>query len=149
MNNFHGEYVSEVNHELLLFSARGPWNDETMRKGVQTMSSQIGSFDKDSRWGQLSCLYGESLMPPSTFDIFVKQTTIRRQRGLAYLAVVILDSDISMTIRQQVTMCYEIAGVPFGFYDSIDSAMKGLADQQFQFDASEVMLFFKQNDFSL
>lgn len=149
MNNPHGEYVSEVNHELLLFSARGPWNDETMRKGVQTMSSHIASFDRIRRWGQLSCLYGESLMPPSTFEIFVKQTTIRRQRGLAYLAVVILDSDISLTIRQQVTMCYEMAGVPFGFYDSIDSAMKVLANEQFQFDPSEVALFFKQNDFSL
>ena len=74
MNNPHGEFECSVSGQLLLFSARGPWNDETMRNGVVKMSSDISKFEKGTKWAQVSCLYGESLMPPSTFDIFVKQT---------------------------------------------------------------------------
>ena len=67
MNNPHGEFECSVSGQLLLFSARGPWNDETMRNGVVKMSSDISKFEKGTKWAQVSCLYGESLMPPSTF----------------------------------------------------------------------------------
>ena len=94
MLNPHGEFESALNQQLLQFSGRGPWNDVTMRNGTVKMGRHIASITDGKPWAQLSCLYGESLMPPSTFDIFVKQTHKRKEKGLSFLAIVVLDTDI-------------------------------------------------------
>ncbi|BFT29325.1 hypothetical protein D210916BOD24_05010 [Alteromonas sp. D210916BOD_24] len=148
MQSPHGEFKSGVNEQLLQFSARGPWNDVTMKTGVRKMAEHISTFSVDKPWAQLSCLYGESLMPPSTFDIFVKQTRVRKQRGLAFLAIVILDTDIKLTIRHQMSQCYEAAEVPFAFYDSVEAALDALSDKDITFDREEAITFFKRYDFS-
>ena len=100
MLNPHGEFESALNQQLLQFSGRGPWNDVTMKNGTVKMGRHIASITDGKPWAQLSCLYGESLMPPSTFDIFVKQTHKRKEKGLSFLAVVVLDTDIERTTKQ-------------------------------------------------
>lgn len=148
MNNPHGEFECSVSGQLLLFSARGPWNDETMRNGVVKMSSDISQFEKGTKWAQVSCLYGESLMPPSTFDIFVKQTKVRKARGLSFLAVVILDTDIMLTTKHQISQGYEVAGIPYCFFNSIEDALASLERQGYCFDKSEAVRFLNRFDFS-
>ena len=153
MHNHHGEYKSPVSKQLVLFSARGPWNDETMRHGVIKLSQHIETVSNNTdnpskQWAQLSVLYGESLMPPSTFDIFIKQTRIRKTRGLAKLAVVIKDSDVAMTIRQQLRFCYDAAEIEYAFFDDIDTALNAINQAGLRFDEREVRQFLSQNDFS-
>ncbi|GFD78061.1 hypothetical protein KUL118_09230 [Tenacibaculum sp. KUL118] len=148
MNNPHGEFECDVTGQLLMFSARGPWNDETMRNGVVKMSSDISTFKQGSKWAQLSCLYGESLMPPSTFDIFVKQTRVRKTRGLSFLAVVILDTDVMLTTKHQISQCYDTAEVPFGFYDCVDDALTELKRKGYDFNRDNAVHFFTRFDFT-
>ncbi|WP_421133687.1 hypothetical protein [Alteromonas sp. A079] len=148
MHNLHGEFETETIGKLLLFSGRGPWNDETMRNGVVKMSKLISNFDINLPWAQLSCLYGESLMPPSTFEIFIKQTIIRKQRGLSFLAIVIKDTDIARTIRSQLSYCYDAAGVEHVFVDTVEEAIASLSQNGFAFDSANVTHFFKQHDFT-
>ncbi|MDB2330294.1 hypothetical protein N9V74_01130 [Alteromonas sp.] len=148
MHNLHGEFETETMGQLLLFSARGPWNDETMRNGVVKMSRLISNLGTQSSWAQLSCLYGESLMPPSTFEIFIKQTIIRKQRGLSFLAIVITDTDIGLTIRSQLSYCYDAAGVEHAFVDTVEEAIECLSLKGYDFDSTDVAQFFKTHDFT-
>lgn len=148
MNRPHEEFESSTNGHVLFFSARGPWNEETLRNGVMKLSEDISRFPHDTRWAQISCLYGESLMPPSAFNIFVKHTRIRKARGLSFLAVVILDTDIMLTTKQQVSDCYEAADVPFQFYESVDLALDALREKGYSFDKAEAQRFFERFDFS-
>ena len=148
MKNPHGEFESSVNGQLLMFSARGPWNDETMRNGVVKMSSDILKLEHGSQWAQLSCLYGESLMPLSTFDIFVKQTRVRKTRGLSFLAVVILDTDIMLTTKHQISKCYDAADVSYSFYDSVEDALQALTKMGYDFGNEDAERFFTKFDFT-
>ena len=148
MNNPHGEFECSITGQVLLLSARGPWNDETMRNGVIKMSADISRLSDNTSWAQLSCLYGESLMPPSTFNIFVKQTRIRKARGLTFLAVVILDTDIMLTTQRQISQCYELAGVPYCFYSSVKEALDAISLRAFKVERKEAERFFNRFDFS-
>lgn len=144
----HGEYKSGRTGQLILFAARGPWNDNTMKRGSREMSEHIAALDHPNPWAQISCLYGESLMPPSTFDTFVKHTNIRKQIGLEFLAVVILSTDIRMTIEQHLAQAYGEAGLAHAFYDSVEEAMEEIQSRRFEFDRPEATQFFAENVFT-
>lgn len=148
MLNPHGEFKSALNQQLLQFAARGPWNDVTMRNGTIKMGQHISSLPSGEPWAQMSCLYGESLMPPCAFDIFVKQTHLRKKRGLSFLAVVILDTDIALTTKQQIQHCYELAGVDFTFFNCVSDALNSLEKKSFTFNRKAAEHFFERYDFS-
>ena len=143
----HGDYVVSRSLQTILFSGRGPWNDETMIRGSREMGQSIKQLDLSKPWGSLSCLYGESLMPPSTFKAFAKHTMIRKSMGLKGLAVVIQDSQIANTIKSQLIQAYEPAEVEFAFLSDIDSAMNWLLDLDVILDKQQVDQFFLQQSF--
>ncbi|WP_124916929.1 hypothetical protein [Alteromonas flava] len=143
----HGEFVTRRSGQLLLFSGRGPWNDQTMRIGSRDMAGYIQQFDHKKPWAQISALYGESLMPPSTFDSFVKHTVIRKQIGLEALSVVIFDSDVALTIEAQLRQAYEVAELEPRFFTDIESAIDSLDPARYQHDLGYVQGFFRQHQF--
>jgi hypothetical protein len=148
MLNPHGDFKSALNQQLLQFSARGPWNDVTMKNGTVEVGQLIASIAEGQPWAQLSCLFGESLMPPSTFDIFVKQTQRRKEKGLSFLAVVILDTDIERTTKRQIKQCYELAGVNFAFFNSVHDALNNMQQRSIAFDRQEAEHFFERFNFT-
>lgn len=143
----HGDYVVGRSQQTIMFSGRGPWNDETLMRGTKEMGASIEQLDFSKPWGCLSCLYGESLMPPSTFKAFAKQTIIRKSLGLKGLAVVILNSDIAHTIESQLTQAYQPAGVDFEFLKDVDSAIDWLCSRGIELDKVQAEHFFKSNAF--
>lgn len=144
----HGIYEVASFGQTVTFSARGPWNDETLRRGSKEMGEVINSLDHSRPWCQISCLYGESLMQPSVFEYFIKQTKVRRQLGLSVLAIVIKDSDIETTIRQQLSNAYALTNVEFEFLSDITSAIQKLEAAGFIIDKTNVLRFFNLNDYS-
>ncbi|WP_414828491.1 hypothetical protein [Alteromonas sp. H39] len=143
----HGRYEVASFKQVLTFSARGPWNDETLRRGSREMGEVINNLDLSKPWCQVSCLYGESLMQPSVYDYFVKQTAIRQKLGLSILAIVIVDSDISATIKRQLTTAYGSANIDHEFYNDIGSALAMLENAGFEVDFPNIKQFFAQNAF--
>lgn len=143
----HGRFEVASFKQVLTFSARGPWNDETLRRGSREMGEIINNLDLSKPWCQVSCLFGESLMQPSVFDYFVKQTAIRKKLGLSVLAIVILDSDISTTIKRQLTNAYGSANIDHEFFSDIDSALNLLNNAGFEVDFSSIKHFFTHNEF--
>ena len=143
----HGDYVVSRSQQTIIFSARGPWNDETMIRGAKEMGQNIGQLDLSKPWGCLSCLYGESLMPPSTFKAFAKHTKIRKSMGLTGLAVVIQDSDIANTIQSQLTKAYQAAEVDFAFLSDINSAITWLSNIDVSIDTQQANQFFQLHSF--
>ncbi|MEP4892113.1 MAG: hypothetical protein ABJV04_18985 [Aliiglaciecola sp.] len=141
----HGNYVVGKCRQVLLFSGRGPWNDEALEKGVENTSYASESVDQSRPWGQLSCLYGESLFPPSTYELFLEQTRMRKNNGIRSIAIVILNSDISNTIRQQLSSGYETVGVDYAFFDSVDAAIEWLESKEIDLDATEIKTFFESS----
>lgn len=133
--------------QVILFAARGPWNDETMKRGSINMSEHIAALNHPQPWAQISCLYGESIMPPSTFDAFVKHTNIRKQIGLSKLAIVILDSKIALTIQTQLRDAYTRNDVEYEFYETIADAINSIDPLTFPYQLQEVEQFFKENAF--
>lgn len=143
----HGDYVVSRSQQTIMFSARGPWNDETMKRGAKEMGQNIGQLDLSKPWGCLSCLYGESLMPPSTFKSFEKHTKIRKSMGLTGLAVVIRDSDIANTIKSQLTDAYQSAEVDFIFLSDLNSAITWLSNIGVSIDKQQAIQFFQLHSF--
>jgi hypothetical protein len=118
-----------------------------MIRGAKEMGENISQLDLSKPWGSLSCLYGESLMPPSTFKSFAKHTLIRKSMGLKALAVVILDSDITNTIKRQLTPAYHAADLEFAFLSDIESAIVWLSDINVSLDKQQVIQFYQQHSF--
>jgi hypothetical protein len=143
----HGEYVVGSNQQVLLFVGRGPWNDEALLEGAKKMGKQIALLDQTKLWAQLSCLVGESLMPPSTFNAFVHHSKIRKHKGLVCLAIVILHSEVANTIKQQLSEGYLAADIEHQFFSSIDNAVDWLAQKAFFLDQAQLDVFFQQCDF--
>lgn len=141
----HGVYITDRTEQLLLFSAKGPWNDETMFRGVKELSQHISLLDQTIPWGQISCLYGESLMPPSTNEVFKKQTLIRKKLGLSAIAVIIKDSDISLTIQNQLSKTYIDAGIEHRFMQSPEQGIDWVQSMNIDFDPDYARRFFLAN----
>lgn len=143
----HGQFKAALFGQLITFAARGPWNDEAMKNGSREVGRAIEQVDKSQPWAQLSCLAGEAIMPPSTFDIFVKQSSIRRDAGLTALAVVICDSDIKNTIMHQLDNCYSQAGIDHAFFDDLESALHWLKTLGITSDIQQVRGFYQSVSF--
>lgn len=143
----HGDYVVSRSLQTIIFSARGPWNEETLFRGSKEMGKNIQQLDLSEPWGCLSCLYGESLMPPAAFKAFAKHTLIRKSLGMKALAVVIQDSDITNTIKNQLSQVYQPAEIEYEFLSDIDSAMTWLTKKSVSLDNQQVSQFFQQHSF--
>lgn len=145
----HGDYVVSHSLQTVLLSGRGPWNDESLKRGGKEMGKNIHQLDLTKPWGCLSCLYGESLMPPSAYKAFEEHTAIRKSLGLKALAVVIQDSDIANTIKTQLSQAYHSADIEYEFLPDIDAAMTWIMDRDLSLDKQQVIKFFKQHSFAL
>ncbi|GGW93624.1 hypothetical protein [Alteromonas halophila] len=144
----HGLYEAGVFGQVVTFAARGPWNDETLRRGTREMGAIIRSLDLTKPWCQLSCLYGEPLMQPSVYSYFLEQSKIRLQLGLSVLAIVIKDSDIENTIRHQLKSAYSAANIEHEFFNDIESAIQMMQSAGFSLDCDSINRFFTVNNFS-
>ncbi len=134
----HGYYSVGRSEQLVLFSGRGPWNDETMRRGTVETGLLIQQLNKTCSWGQISLLSGESIMPPSTFSAFSKQTLVRKQIGMTALAVVIKNSNITNTIKVQLSQAYELADIEHQFFDCLDEALIWIKKLNIQYNNQAV-----------
>lgn len=140
----HGEYEVSRSKQTILFAGRGPWNDETLRRGTEVIGGIIKQLDFTMAWGGLSCLFGESLMPPSAYRAFEEQTHYRKKIGMTALAVVIQDSEITNTIQNQLSAAYQSAEIDYVFLPSVEQAMAWLLEKGIIFDNQEVLTFFQQ-----
>lgn len=143
----HGDYVVGRCNQVVLFAGKGPWNDETLYQGTKMLGEQISQVDMTQPWAQFSCLFGESLMPPSAFKLFAKQTKIRKERGLSALAIVIQDSDIKSTIKHQLTEAYTQADIEHAFFDDSSLALDWLKERQFVLDDKTLATFLHDCEF--
>ncbi len=142
----HGLYIVDRCNQVLLFGGRGPWNDETMRRGAREFDFHISNMQVGAPWAQFSCLFGESIMPPSTFSHFVKHTKIRKSRGLSTLAIIIKDSDIKATIKNQLSDAYEQAAIEHAFFEDFDEARNWLKQRNFKLPEDKMNAFIRRCD---
>jgi hypothetical protein len=143
----HGDYVVDRYDQVILFAGRGPWNEQTLRKGTIETGQLIQALDKSRPWAQLSLVVGESLMPPSAYNTFLKQTMIRKSLGLSALAIVIQNSDISATIQRQFREAYQQAEIEYVFTTSITEGVDWLAQKGFELPANKLTAFCKRCSF--
>lgn len=144
----HGDYIVGESGQTVLFSGRGPFNDETLLVGAREMNRIIVKISKAGPWGQLSYLSGESLMTPSTFDSFVKRTAERKAMGMRALAVVITDSNIVNTIKTQLSQAYLLADIDHQFFSDINEAIAWLQTRDIKLDSAQILDFFKKHAFA-
>jgi len=138
LKNEHGDFEVGKHQQILLLSARGPWNDEALKNGSKKLANLIRTLDLTSPWGQISCLYGESLMPPTAYQYFVEQSKYRKKLGLKALAVIIKETDIANTIKRQLNEAFEIVGLKYEFFDSVEASAKWLFSQGLDADLTEI-----------
>ncbi|MFT2089736.1 hypothetical protein [Paraglaciecola sp. 2405UD69-4] len=143
----HGQYVSNRSKQLMLFSGRGPWNDEALYYGTQSTERDIQAIKQSKPWGQIGFLYGESLMPPTAFKLFSDIICYRQTIGLKAIAIMIQDSDITFTIKTQLKVAYNKAGIESDFFDDFDTAINWLKSFDIEFDYQEVHNFYTNHQF--
>ena len=144
----HGESQLFYNEQVLLYAGRGPWNEEAMLPSLQKTIEHLNQFPQQRPWAQLSCLFGESLMSPSVFNVFVDYCHLRKKNGLVFTAISIQDSEIKNTIKQQLTSAYRLTNIDFEFFDSISDAQKCLQEKGFYIDNDELHSFLKACKFA-
>lgn len=137
----HGDYLIRRSKQVILYGGRGPWNDEALLAGSKIMASTIAELNQTQPWAQLSSLFGECLMPPSTFDAFVFHSKVRQQKGLMLLAIVIQQSEVKNTIKQQLGRAYSQVGIEHQFFDSIAQAVDYLAERAFLLEPADLRSF--------
>ncbi len=145
----HGDYVFARSQQTILFSGRGPWNNETLKSGAKIAAHLLEQVATNQPWAGISCLFGESLMPPSSYELFLKQTSIRKSKGMKSLAIVIMDSDIANTIETQLSKAYQSVGLDFAFLASVEQGIEWIIEQKIPIDAKHSQAFFDQHLFNI
>lgn len=145
----HGESQLCCSEQVLFYAGRGPWNEEAMLQSPQKTFEQIIQFAPNQPWAQISCLFGESLMPPSAYKVFLEYCHLRKQSGMACVAITIQDSEIVNTIKQQLTEAYRLTNIDYQFFTSVSQAKIWLKDRGFDFDSNELHEFLKTCSFVL
>lgn len=144
----HGDSIVSASKQVLLYAGRGPWNDEALLRSHQTTLDEISQFPNQDNWAQLSCLFGECLMPPSAFDIFVDYCRLRKRKGLKCTAIAIQDSEIVSTIKQQLLQAYQITNIEYEFFESVAQAQEWLGAKGFFIDTTQLNKFLKGCSFA-
>jgi hypothetical protein len=143
----HGEYYSARSHQVMLYAGRGPWNNEAVAQGARLMVKAMEGLDFNQPWAQLSCLFGEAMLPPAAYQNFLKHTLIRKQKGLSYLSLVIQDSDIEMTIKHQLSQAYNQADIEHEFFPTIEAGLNAIRSRGFMLNDNDLALFFANSIF--
>ena len=124
----HGVFKVKVKVEdkILLVDATGPFNGELIIQYEKALESCINNLEA-SKWNQIITLHQLSLFTPEAEQKLTQTLINRRSRGLIACAVVLISIEAESLIKDQMSRCYNRAGVKYEFTTSVHGAKKWFA----------------------
>jgi hypothetical protein len=117
----HGFFTVNVEDNILIVDAIGPFNEELILKYEKALESCIQTLELSS-WNQIITLHKLSLFTPDA-ELALTQTLInRKSRGLVSCAVVMVDIEGESLVKRQMSRCYDNASVKHQFFTSLEDA---------------------------
>ena len=127
----HGTFAIQVEQDILLVDAKGPFNMETISDYQLALADAIDSF-QGQPWQQIIIMREESIFTPEAVEEMVKVSNYRKARGLIFSAVVFIDSNARTLIEHQLKGIYQQTGISYQFFDDVDTARQLLANNMAQ-----------------
>jgi len=116
----HGVYQVKIKANVLMLEATGPFNLQYVNDLTTTMQREIEKMD--DHWGQMTIFHNNSLFVPDALQKVKSSMYHRKENGLKYVAVVLLDPQCSFVIKEQISEIYQSAQIPFKFFDDYPTA---------------------------
>lgn len=124
----HGKFSVEVDAQMLVVNATGPFNEELVRDYKMAVDAAVAHLSEGSGWGQVIVLEKESLFTPDAERVLVQSLKNRKRSGLKASAVVLMENVTGRSlIKQQMSGAYKKAGIEFTFSETINSAKAWLS----------------------
>jgi len=120
MPTSHGVYQVKIKGNLLFLEATGPFNLQYVDDLMATMGRDIKKMD--DHWGQMTIFHNNSLFVPDALQKLKSSMYARKENGLKYVAVVLLDPQCSFVIKEQISEIYQSAQIPFKFFEDCPAA---------------------------
>ena len=122
----HGVFNIKIISNQLLVDAIGPFNEEVVSLYKATLESCIQELE-NSQWHQIITLHQTSLFTPEAEYILTKSLVDRKARGLHSCSLITVDVDFESLVKEQMSRCYNNAGVEHQYFESIAKAQTWIA----------------------
>lgn len=123
----HGEYRVEVQNNILLIEARGPFNKEVVTAYTADVLQALEQMEPP--WGQVIVLHQDSVFTPEAESQLAKKVAQSKALGLVASGVVILNTQIEFVIKQQLSQVYKQSDVLHNYFDAEDAARSWVVDE--------------------
>lgn len=113
----HGSYEARLQGRILVFTARGPWNLESMDAAASSfvnLSQQLHG----APWGMVGIFYGEPVHVPEAASRLIEIVKEEKKTGRAATGIVLSHCDVPLLGEQHLTDIYTAAGETFAFFDT-------------------------------
>lgn len=123
----HGSYSIEHHGDCIVVDATGPFNEQVVVRYKNELQEMMQGLD-GRKWQQIIIMNEMSIFIPEAESVLCKTIELRKQHGLASLAVVYGDKLCNGIINEQLSRCYLIYDIQYEFFDNIEKAKKWLKD---------------------
>jgi len=86
----HGKYCIELEGEILIANANGPFDNEIVQQFAQELEMMAGQMP--TNWGQLNIIHNNALLTPEAQQGMSDLVARRYEMGMVAIALILLDS---------------------------------------------------------
>jgi len=110
----HGEYSIELEDQLLIVNAKGPFDEEIVLEfatELETMASKM-----PTTWGQLNIIHKNALLTPDAEQQMSALVQRRHEMGMVAIAMLLVDTKEQLTFKNQIARIYQHHQVVHRFF---------------------------------
>lgn len=120
--NIHGEFFVKRFEQVVLTVATGPWNRECIMAFADAYRAEVGAIYGTS-WTDIVILRGESLLVPAAEFLLAEKLQVVAPQGFSRIAVVIGQSQVQYTTREQFRRIYTGVAQQCEFFSAPEDAL--------------------------
>jgi len=122
----HGAYRVDIQENLLVIEAKGPFNKEVVKQYSLDLANAVQKMQ--APWGQLIIMHQDSLFTPDAENLMHKSARARKLFGLYASAIVLVETTVRFAIEHQVSNIYRRADIAHDFFENEQQARTWLQE---------------------
>lgn len=132
-NTIHGEFSVNINQDIVVVGAKGPWNLECVVEFGKEYAAKASSLFGQN-WADIVLYGGESLFVPDAESLLKSKIEIAIQAGLTHVAIVVGKSTVKTIARMQINQIYRDLNIHYQIFDSVEDAAIWIGELGLKFD---------------
>jgi len=120
-----GSYIIELQDNILLIDAQGPFNDvvtEQYHQDIKLFTQKM----TNGPWASLISFKSDGVFTPEAEQKVIETTQYRADKGMIAVAAVIINSPHADILQMQLQRVYQSCGIQFNFFSDAENAKKWL-----------------------